>query len=363
MRVDLYHILTLTIFPILLIIEYFHIEYVHAASRKDEMKPINIAFCLTGQLARLELLSKIRNIFIPNAKLGHKVHIFMLLDDEVEQIKQTFWKYDYSDSPFLNFDADRMKGYLHKKFSAAGVSDNVRFWVRMESPVQSHYQIVGNFIPVADKVIHKPNAKMGGEMPEGGIEPAAVRFQNNMRWLGGLRECVKWAQQMEFEQKLFYDLVIRLRDDTLAFGFWKISYEKQGNALTSARTGSFRGVNDHNFIIDRRWADILFRGFTEDYYFNKTLAKEAWGNPEHRIYQLATANRIPIRNETVCEQPLIPLRGKFNSSHWLLHAVYASKFLDECKDPRTKKVDRCTCEPKWTNMFRDGSVGVDLMGI
>lgn len=29
---------------------------------------INIAFCLTGQLARLELLSKIHNIMVPNAK-------------------------------------------------------------------------------------------------------------------------------------------------------------------------------------------------------------------------------------------------------------------------------------------------------
>jgi len=68
------------------------------------------------------------------------------------------------------------------------------------------------------------------QMPEGGVEPAAgtlsplaltffqlvrflglhnklfffvdfaVRFQNNMRWLGGVRDCVKWVQRQEFIQ-------------------------------------------------------------------------------------------------------------------------------------------------------------------
>lgn len=185
-----------------------HSQIVSSTDEADA-KPINIAFCLTGQLARLELLSKIRNIFVPNAKLGHNVHIFILLDDEIKNIKQTFWKYNYSDSPFLRFKRDQLINYLKQKFEFYGVSDNVKFWVRLEPPMQSHYEVVGGTIPVSDKVIRHPNAKMGGEMPEGGVEPAATRFQNNMRWLGGLRECVKWAQELEFHQRLFYDLVVR----------------------------------------------------------------------------------------------------------------------------------------------------------
>lgn len=35
-----------------------------------KIKPLNLAFCLTGQLARLELVSKINNIFVPNAVEG-----------------------------------------------------------------------------------------------------------------------------------------------------------------------------------------------------------------------------------------------------------------------------------------------------
>eukprot|EP01035_Chromulina_nebulosa_P020705 gene20705-26842_t len=255
-----------------------------------------------------------------------------------------------------------MRTYLKKKIEGAGMQDSIKYKIRLEPPIQSHYQIVGNVIPVADKIIKRPNPKMGGEMPEGGIEPAAVRFQNNMRWLGGLRDCVKWVQQSEYEQRIFYDLVVRLRDDTFAFGKWILSFEKFGNALTSARTGSFRGVNDHNFVVDRQYADILFRGLTEDYYFNKTLANEPWGNPEHRIYMLATANGIKVQNQTVCEEPLIPLRGKYNSSHWLLHASYASKFTDECNDPHTIINDQCICDKKWIKLFQNGVVAVDLVG-
>jgi hypothetical protein len=76
----------------------------------------------------------------------------------------------------------------------------------------------------------------------------------------------------------------------------------------------FLGVNDHNFVVDRRYGDVLFRGLIEDYYLNASLSKVFWGNPEHRIYLLASAYNIPLRNNTVCEQPLIPVRGRYDLS-------------------------------------------------
>ena len=57
-----------------------------------------------------------------------------------------------------------------------------------------------------------------------------------------------------------------------------------------------------------------------------------------------------IHNQTICEQPLIPLRGKYNSSHWLLHASYVTKYIDECNDIHTLLIDKCNCDNKWLNM-------------
>jgi hypothetical protein len=45
-----------------------------------------VAFCLTGQLARFEIISKIKNIFIPNAKIGTLIHNFILLGDQIPLI-------------------------------------------------------------------------------------------------------------------------------------------------------------------------------------------------------------------------------------------------------------------------------------
>lgn len=305
-----------------------------------------------------------QNIFIPNTARGYIVHAFVLLDNQVEEVKQTFWKFDYSDSLFGNYDSEKMLAYLNKKAELAGVSDKFVSRVRLEEPGQLVYQIVGGHIPVDDKVVnqHKLGGaeKLGSGENKEGFEPAAVRFQNNMRWLGGLRDCVRWVQDTEYEQGWFYDFVVRLRDDTLAFDEWIITPEKYQLALTSARTGGFRGINDHNFVIDRKWADTLFRGFTEDYYFNKSLIHESWGNPEHRIYQVATANNIPIRNTTICEQPLMPLRGKYNNTHWLVHPSYTKKFKIECEDVNTKKKDKCFCKDSWYRMFENGFVRFDM---
>ena len=43
-------------------------------SSSSNRKELRIAFCVTGQLARLELVSKIYNVFIENAKLGHRYY-------------------------------------------------------------------------------------------------------------------------------------------------------------------------------------------------------------------------------------------------------------------------------------------------
>ena len=354
-----------------------------SSSKKSE--PLKIAFCLTGQLARLELWSKIANIFVPNVKAGHTVHLFVLLDNEVEQVKQTFWRYDYSEAPFTNFDEKKMMAYFQKRTEKANLGDKFVYRIRLEPPSQGTFPIVGGFIPVEDKVMANQHvSKDGAGKNEKGMEPAADRFQNNLRWMAGLRECVKWMQvgghvvsrvvppsawipchscsspllllcmqAAEQEQGFFYDLVVRLRDDTFAFADWVFDSNEMKNALTSADLGSYRGINDHNLVLDRKWSDVLFRGLTEDYYFNKTNRRVMWGNPEHRIYQVATAYRVNIRTATMCKQPLIPLRANQNSTHWLLHPAYTDKMKDACVEG-FEEAKGCRCPRSWMDLFHVG---------
>lgn len=314
----------------------------------DDERPLKLAFCLTGQLARLELMSKVMNIFSANAEMGHTVHVFVVLDNRTRQVKQTLWKYDYDHSLYEKYDNKKMEYMLRSQAQRLRISDHFKSFVRIEIPSQDEFEVVHGVVPVYEKTVH---SKKEGESDL--VEPAWVRFQNNMRWLAGLRDCVRWMQQQEVEQGWFYDLVIRLRDDSFAFGKWKFS-QKYKRALTSASVGSFRGVNDHNFVIDRIWADTLFRGFTEDYYFNKSLENVMWDNPEHRIYTLATSYNIPVKNVSVCEEPLVPLRGKHNATHWLIHPAYTEKYVRECLFHEQHA--GCVCDQKWIEMMEDGHV-------
>ena len=55
-----------------------------------------------------------------------------------------------------------------------------------------------------------------------------------------------------------------------------------------------------------------------------------WGNPENRIRTLADAYNVPVRGKNICRQPLIPLRGLANASHWILHPLYIRHFKSDC---------------------------------
>ena len=158
---------------------------------------LKIAFCVTGQLARLELMSKIAHIFAPNAKAGHLVHLFMLLDDTPE-VKQTFWRYDYSSTPYAAYSTEKLDRFLARKMRALGVGNHFRARVRVGPPAQDLFEVVDGFVPVKDKEINtdaqKSSTKDGKGVNGQMLEPAADRFKNNLAWMAGLRDCVRWMQ-------------------------------------------------------------------------------------------------------------------------------------------------------------------------
>lgn len=309
----------------------------------DSLQNLRVAVCLTGQLLRLEVLSKIRNLIAYNSVyFGHKMDVFVMLDNNITDAKQTFWRQDYSNSIYKNMTARMLQRHFEKyvKLSISHLqaeSSNLKQekWslspvairVVLEPPTQMNFTIRDGKVPVGDKT--GPSGE--GLHTVGKFEPAAERFQNNMRWLGGLRGCMKWVQRTEHDQKWFYDIVIRLRDDSYLLGPWPIRTEKYKEAFVTAALAPNFGVNDHNFAIDRKWADTVFRGVTEDYYFNETLDIYSWPNTERRIYKILSSKNIPIRTADVCEQPVAHLRGMINSTHWRLHPTYSEQMVYACE--------------------------------
>ena len=311
------------------------------AREEGPRKNLRIAVCLTGQLLRLEILTKLRYLIAHNSvNLGHKIDLFVLLDNDKLEAKQTFWRHDYSNSPYRNMTTRLLRKHLEEqvKLSISNLTAQSPNQNRTRTPLhptirvnlspltQSNYTIRDGKVPVGDKT--GPNGE--GLPTVGDFEPAADRFQNNMRWLAGLRDCVKWVERSEYERKWFYDVVIRLRDDSYFLGPWSIDAETYKGAFVTAAVAPNFGVNDHNFAIDRRWADSVFRGVIEDYYFNETLDMYSWPNTEHRIYKILTTKQVPIRTVGVCDHPVAHLRGRINATHWRLHPTYSQLMVLAC---------------------------------
>ena len=189
---------------------------------------LRIAFCITGQLARLEILSKLKNVILPNVNLGHTTHLFLLLDDQVDNVKQTFWKFDYSKSLYGRYTAHKLQSFIDKKLMTFHHHNKVKTWVRLEPPSREYFETFYNeSVPVTEKKFS------GHDGSKNNYESAESRFQNNMRWMAGLRECAKWVQEKELELGLFYDVVVRLRDDSFAMGSWTFDSRIYLNNLVS----------------------------------------------------------------------------------------------------------------------------------
>jgi hypothetical protein len=107
-----------------------------------------------------------------------------------------------------------LENYVSKKTEKYNFGDKFKSHIRLEAPSQIEFQVVDGFIPVEAKKIVKSWGHDQKGKNEEGIETAAARFQNNLRWMNGLRDCVKWMQSIEQEQGYFYDVVVRLRDDS-----------------------------------------------------------------------------------------------------------------------------------------------------
>lgn len=115
-------------------------------------------------------------------------------------------------------------------------------------------------------------------------------------------------------------------------------------------------MDDNAYVIHREHLETVMRGTVEDYYFNDTLGNVRWGNYERRLSQVLTAYNIPRHlTSNVCHQPIIPLRGLYNSSHWRVHPIHAVAFADWCSNILYPKTTAKTSNTKGTRRLQESS--------
>jgi hypothetical protein len=219
-------------------------------TQKAADESLRFAICLTGQVVRLELGSKIENLLNTNLKKGFHISLFILLDNELDHVKAVKDKNRFTSEKaiYANHSAVDIQSLILKQVSN---SANLTVHVRLEPPKQAKFVVNGGVPPV------HPSNPVGNRRID--RKRAAERLQSHMIWQSGLRECVRWMQAVEVASRTFFDFVMRLREDTFVFKkfyFYPSGYKSK---LVSLASKGWGGVNDHNLIIDRAHADNLFR--------------------------------------------------------------------------------------------------------
>lgn len=313
-------------------------QFVIASIDSDLKQEKRFAIVVTGQLGRLELISKIKNMIVPNLRLKNDVGVFLCLDGsrEVKQSTQTMGS------------VGNLGTILYTRFS----SENITAFVT--SQIKYYLNLGGNLSPssygsftVETRIDYETYSEYlhYDKVPFSAYKENKIllldgvkRFNRHQVQLSRLRDACRMAMKQEVRERKFYDFFIVLRDDSYVVAEWKFNFIKYENYFSVLEYGSGKnlGLNDHNFIIGRLWVDEMLRGIVEDYYLNRNLTQISWFDPEFRYSVFARNAKVKVKLLTLCESPMLVLRGLRNPYNWNLHRYFNQLYLKGYKRDVTK---------------------------
>ena len=210
---------------------------------------LKVAVCLTGQISRLEIMSKLRHFVIANILIYNSVDVYINLDDG--DVKQSMWDFDYSTNPYKDLNGTELEKVIRDTYhnmvskykfknsdnwngtQSANASTSHQWrrltqglglMVKIKGPLRSNFSLRGEAPPVTNKtiVINKSDLSKklnpsSSSSSKGGEEEVRLyisemdRWQNHMRWMNALRECVMDVQAREIQSRHFYDVIVRVR--------------------------------------------------------------------------------------------------------------------------------------------------------
>ena len=78
------------------------------------------------------------------------------------------------------------------------------------------------------------------------------------------------------------------------------------------------GLDDHVLIADRLYADEIYRGLVEDYYFNNMSHGTFWGSPERLLLKMFNYYNIPLHVKKPCDFPFCTVYKKYENSRLMV---------------------------------------------
>lgn len=203
----------------------------------------NVAICIVGQLQRLELDSKVKNVFMPLNKKGHLVHAFVSVESDDEVV----------------FNTNR---------SAADVTPN---YTQRDVEVKLHHFFqTGSFHPhVAYKADPDRYIEGGYLWDKTEINSTAfrtARLERHFAEQNNLKNCVDMIEERESLLGIRYDVIIKIRDNTIVPRPYKLksasdldNNSQKGSVLVKNCCG-WKGVNNKVMVLPREHLAVALGG-------------------------------------------------------------------------------------------------------
>jgi len=280
---------------------------------------LSCAVCVVGQLARLELESKVRHVVEPNLRAGHTIALLMVLSQGTPKYVNgrtggEKGKIRLTDGPFALADERQLQASVWSKldsFRSNASNSASRFSLRIS------LEAATNLSYPADLIWAKHLDKA-----DRGINASLHRQQLHILQWTHLRTCMFLVDAEELSKGTHLGLVLKLREDSFALQPWLIPSSWAQRGLTSLHCLEWGGVMDSVFAVGRRWAWAIMEGLAADWYISHYALTEAGlaipHNPESWIARLAKLKHVPVQRKGLCELPFLSVR-------FVNHGPYANE--------------------------------------
>jgi hypothetical protein len=209
--------------------------------------PPRIAICIVGQLSRLELDSKIHNVLHPTAGLKPAaLRVFLAL--EVGPVL-------YSNLDFGAILAQQ-HGSCHKQLSRSELKAKLHPWFGA-ADLRNHTTRGINMAKWPRYRRDRPSRER------------ETRMQHHLSQFAHMRTCAQLIQAHEVAEGFHFDMVLKMRDNTLAISPIALSAAHVPGRARSKACIEWGGYNDKVMLIPRRFMDGALRAPSEDFFLTK----------------------------------------------------------------------------------------------
>jgi len=237
-----------------------HLTNHHVLVSSNSAPRKKVAFCVTGQLGRLELESKVKNIFLANAE-EYSVTVVMSLGSGPPRFNSQgdLW----APSPYSHFSPQQLVSAIHHLHDTYALNNNSN---NKEGKTEEY---VGKKFKVEVEVYDYRELEDGTwdkwleTNPSLCLSPDCSPFTAaHFGHYASVSRCMRTLEQVELQRGEKFDTVVRLREDTYALGEWKLTrdYDK---TLTTLGLFSFGGLCDITYVVSREFASQLLHGLLD----------------------------------------------------------------------------------------------------